>query len=171
MMSRGPVPQSNNLKLLRGNPGRRPLAGTDLEFEPLKDLTPPAGLSKHAEEEWNRVAPELAANGLLTVVDVPPLLIYCNAWSRYLECQELIDREGLMQNLTLKNGEPYSQQHPAVGVAKTQIDIMNKFGAKFGLTPLERGRLKATDTTQQDKSEAAKKRERDQLFGKRPNAE
>lgn len=67
------------LKLLAGNPGKRPL--NDREPDPgALDLTPPAELSAEAVPQWNRIAPMLAKCGVLKQSDRDILAHYCEAY-------------------------------------------------------------------------------------------
>ena len=66
----GPPPQPIALRLLRGNPSKRPIK---TGFEPPKPPEPPAPpefLTSFALDEWRRVAPELHALGVLLFPDV-----------------------------------------------------------------------------------------------------
>lgn len=72
------------LKLLAGNPGKRPL--NDLEPNPgALDLTPPAELSADAVPQWNRIAPMLAQCGVLKQSDRDILAHYCEAYVVFYE--------------------------------------------------------------------------------------
>ena len=68
-----------HLRLLRGNPGKRPIKPEPEPAVPDKPPEPPNFLSDEAKNEWWRVAPELHALSLLTVLDVMPLAAYCQA--------------------------------------------------------------------------------------------
>ena len=68
-MPNPPVPFP--LKVLRGNPGKRPM-----KFEPRPEQhadvpEPPAFITGYAADEWWRTAPELHRLGLLIRIDVP----------------------------------------------------------------------------------------------------
>jgi phage terminase small subunit len=66
----GSRPMPIRLKLLRGNPGRRPVRGSFEPPQPPAPSEPPDFLTGYAREEWDRVAPGLHLFGLLTAVDV-----------------------------------------------------------------------------------------------------
>ena len=78
MGKRGPAPKPTALKVLQGNPGKRPLNDKEPEYEKSDELLkPPPYLSTHAKKEWKRIAPMLLNNGLLTNVDISALGAYC----------------------------------------------------------------------------------------------
>ena len=66
MATRGRKPKPTALKVLEGNPGKRPL--NDREPVPPKGtLKCPAWLLPEAKKEWKRLAPALEAMGVLTM--------------------------------------------------------------------------------------------------------
>ena len=64
----GPVPKPTALKLLDGNPGRRPI---DLdEFRPATAIPScPSHLVGEAKIEWDRISAELVRYGMISEVD------------------------------------------------------------------------------------------------------
>jgi len=56
------------VKLLRGNPGKRPLNEGEPQPTPLAPACPPE-LSPTAKDEWNRIIVELVELGLMTNLD------------------------------------------------------------------------------------------------------
>ena len=73
---RGRKPKPTRLKLIEGNPGRRPIRGDEPQ-PPASQPTCPAHLSPTAKAEWKRLAQSLNAIGLLTQVDRAALAAYC----------------------------------------------------------------------------------------------
>ena len=82
MGRRGPPPKPTKLKLLAGNPGKRPL--NRREPQPRK-TTPrcPAWLGKEARAVWKRMVPELRRMGVLTVIDGEALAAFCQTYARW----------------------------------------------------------------------------------------
>jgi P27 family predicted phage terminase small subunit len=142
---RGPPPSPSYLKLLRGNPGKRRIPP-----EPQPEIAPtcpepPPFLGEYAREEWHRVAPELHACNLLTVVDVMTLAAYCNAYAQWRTAVELLQRmaatdpaRGLLVKTAV--GE---RRNPLVKIAVDAATGMLRFAGEFGLTPVARARLGA----------------------------
>ena len=64
------------LRVLQGNAGHRALPKN--EPQPPLGAQPPAWLTPAALEEWNRLAPELEASRVLTVLDADCLAHYCD---------------------------------------------------------------------------------------------
>ena len=73
---RGPRPTPTHLKLLRGNPGRRPLPN-EPELELPDCLDAPPYLQGYGADEWHRIAKTLYDAGLLKNCDVSVRRILC----------------------------------------------------------------------------------------------
>lgn len=105
------------LKLLRGNPGRRPLPKD--EPQPALGAKPPAWLSEVARREWDRKAPMLEKLGVLTEADEDALATYCELFAAF-------------------------QYHAKCGNTSARTaGEMRQYLAKFGMTPADRSRVSA----------------------------
>jgi phage terminase small subunit len=72
---RGPKPIPAHLKLVRGNPGRRPIKPGTQVAPSLPEPLP--FLCDDAKAEWARVVPALYALRLLSKLDTAALAAYC----------------------------------------------------------------------------------------------
>ncbi len=124
------------MKVLSGNPGKRPINQDEPKPRPIAPKCP-SWLDKEAKREWKRVAPELERLGLLTVVDGAALAAYCQAYARWKQAEELIKREGM----TVTTDSGYMMPHPAVKIAEKAQQLIKSFCAEFGLTPSSRSRM------------------------------
>jgi len=140
-MGKGRKPKPTALKKLEGNPGRRPLNGS--EPQPRSDCPEcPAWLSDEAKEEWNRIAPELHRLGLLTYVDMAALAGYCESWAQYQRAVKYINENGDFFVMYNEDGSVrYMQQVPQVAIASNALKHVRAFAAEFGLTPSSRSKL------------------------------
>ena len=75
-----------SLKILEGNPGKRPIRGNEPQ-PPRSQPTCPAHLSPTAKAEWKRLAQSLNKIGLLTQVDRAALAAYCQSYGRWVEAE------------------------------------------------------------------------------------
>jgi P27 family predicted phage terminase small subunit len=132
---RGRPPKPTRLKLLTGNPGKRPLNDSEPQPAPGSPACP-EWLDDAARIEWHRVAPELARLGLLTQVDLAALASYCQAWAEFQAATELIQKEG--RHFTSK-GRKYP--HPAVAHQRSAWKAIGEFSARFGFSPSSRSKL------------------------------
>lgn len=130
-----PNPEPAALKALKGNPGNRPIKE---EPQPtMRAPKPPADLAGEAFAEWARVVPELDAIGLLSVVDRAYLVAYCEAWASFCEAREELNTNGVL----VMGRDGGLVRNPAAMVMKDSLDMMLKYGAKFGLSPADRARM------------------------------
>jgi P27 family predicted phage terminase small subunit len=135
MGERGPAPKPTSLRILEGNPSKRPLPKS--EPKPAVGATCPDWLPAEAKAEWQRVAPELERMGLLTKVDSTALAAYCAAYARWRAAEEAIAVHGL----TFLTESGYAAQRPEVGIANKAMADIRAFCKEFGLTPSARGRM------------------------------
>lgn len=114
---RGPAPTPTALKILKGNPGRRPLNTREAAPE-LGMPAMPARLRPEAQVVWKELAPILMACGLLTKADGRAFALVCDALADYDE-----DRGAG------KRGD-------------TSFTKLRQMLPEFGLTPASRSRIK-----------------------------
>lgn len=139
MGRRGPPPQPTKLRVLHGNPGKRPL--NKQEPQPKRGRPScPRWLTGEARKEWKRVVPELERLGLLTIVDRTALATYCQAWARYVEAEAMITRYG---SILKSEKSDYIQVSPYATISKQNALLVKAFCQEFGLTPASRTRIAA----------------------------
>ena len=121
------------LKLLEG--GKAPAKA---KAEPKPSNTAPrrpAGLTRRARVHWDRLAPELIKMGVLTSWDVNLFGAYCEAMARYEEARLLVNKHGLLTDGQKGN----LVKNPAVQIQRDSSLEAMRIGARFGLSPSERG--------------------------------
>jgi P27 family predicted phage terminase small subunit len=143
----GPPPKPTALKLLDGNPGRRPI---DLdEFRPATAIPScPEHLVGEAKVEWDRITAELARYGMITEVDRAAISIICTLWARHVEAEEMIQRAAKASGgtgLFVKSPNGYPIQSPWLGVSNRAIELYKSYLAEFGLSPAARCRVSPSD--------------------------
>ncbi|MBV1819989.1 phage terminase small subunit P27 family [Clostridium cochlearium] len=138
MATRGRKPKPTALKVLEGNPGKRPL---NIDEPKPKKKAPrcPSWLEPVAKKEWRRMSKTLEQIGVLTQVDGAAFAGYCQAYARWREAEEFLTKHGTI----FKTPSGYIQQVPQVSIAQTYLKIMKDFCLEFGLTPSARTRIKA----------------------------
>lgn len=136
MAMRGRKPKPTAVKVLEGNPGKRPLN----MYEPvLEKKAPecPSWLNDEAKAEWDRLADKMVNLGTLTEMDMAAFAGYCQSYARWKEAEEFIEKHGTI----VKTPSGYWQQVPQVSIAQTNLKVMLKFCSEFGLTPSSRSRM------------------------------
>ena len=133
---RGRKPTPTALKLLRNNPGRRPL-NTAEPKPPAGRTGPPAYLTGAAATEWRRLAPELARLGLLTTIDRDALAAYCQTFARWRDAEAAVKKHGMV--LKGRDGGPVLS--PYVTIANRALAQLRGWQTEFGMTPSARSRV------------------------------
>jgi P27 family predicted phage terminase small subunit len=147
-MKTGPRPQPTKIKILKGNPGRRPLPEGEPEPE-AKIPQCPKHLDKEARKEWRRMSRLLFELGLLTEIDRAALAAYCVSWSRWIKAEEKLKTEDVICVTT----KGWAFQNPWLSVSRAALKDMHIFLSEFGMTPSARTRVKATPPKEQDPKE------------------
>lgn len=133
---RGRRPKPTRLKVLTGNPGKRPLNCDEPQPEAqIPDC--PSELGPGAKREWERLVGELGKLKLLTNLDRAALAAYCGAYGLWAEATEAIQKYGTM----VKSPSGYPIQSPYVSIANRQAEIMMRISSEFGFTPASRSRI------------------------------
>ena len=141
MGQRGPIPTPSALRVLRGNPGRRRQTKTEPTLPPgIPD--PPAFLSEIALQEWQRVAPALAAAGLMTPLDRAGLAVYSALWGHLVEAERDVKANGLTLTTTTAAGKRRTVPNPSAAVLSRVAALLRSFLVEFGMTPASRARLR-----------------------------
>jgi P27 family predicted phage terminase small subunit len=135
---RGRRPKPTRLKLLTGNPGKRPMNENEPRPEAAVPKCPPE-LSPLARQEWDRLVGELATLRMLTNLDRAALAAYCGAYALWAEAMEAIQKYGAM----IKSPQGFPIQSPYLAIANRQAEIMMRIASEFGFTPASRSRISA----------------------------
>lgn len=149
---RGRKPKPTALKLLQGNPGKRPIDANEPQpAVPAGDRAPyaPRFLCDEGKAEWRRIIGYLLEAGLYTEVDRTALAMYCQAFGRWIEAEKQVDERGPI--CTSDNGNLY--QNPWVAIANKRWDQVRKVMAEFGMTPSSRTRVTVAMPEEKDELE------------------
>jgi P27 family predicted phage terminase small subunit len=147
-MQRGAKPTPAPLRLLRGNPGQRPLpAGNPqpLRLDRVPDPPEDVARSDYARSEWNRMAPELWRLNLLTIADVQPLGLYCTAYARWRDAEDALyavaKDDPVFKGLVVDGAMGGKIANPLVKIASTAGLNLLRYAVEFGFTPSSRTRI------------------------------
>lgn len=135
MRGRKPTPVA--MRVLHGNPGRRPLRnarpGTALDTPDVPDF-----LDGEARAEWNRTLAEHEGTGLLTRADRALLAAYCVMWSRFVAAERHVTEHGPIVAAP-RTATPMPNPH--LKVSRDALDRLLKIAGELGLSPVSRARL------------------------------
>jgi P27 family predicted phage terminase small subunit len=144
-MRRGTKPKPTAIRVLQGNPGKRPLPKREPRPPDAGVPEPPAALSEIARAEWITVAPVLHRMNLLSEIDRQALAAYCEACARWAVAQTAVNEmargDPRTGGLLIKSPNGIVYENPLVGIARRAALDAVRFGAEFGMTPSSRTRL------------------------------
>lgn len=141
-MKPGRPPKPTNLKLVQGNPGRRPIEkGETTPDVAIPDC--PDHLTPEGKAEWDRITPLLLRYRLVTEIDTAALALYCQAYGRWKEAERKIAemREKGGDGLLVKAPSGYPIQNPYLAIANRAMEDCHKYLQQFGLSPSARTRV------------------------------
>jgi len=133
---RGRRPKHPKIKLLEGNPGKRPISNV-LDEEPMEKIQKPDFFDKYASRIWDELAPQLVADGRLTPLTKAGFEILCVLKGRMIKIEEELQSQNFLKQGYRKD----SVKNPLLTIYKTTVDQFFKFAQEYGLTPQSRQRL------------------------------
>ena len=149
-MARGRKPTPTHLKVVTGNPGRRPLNGAEPEAQRARPSCP-SHASDKAKETWGYVCGILDRMGLLAEPDALALEMLCEAYAEYLAAREELREFGSRYYQTENQaGGVMHRAHPAVAVMQDADRRIRGWLAEFGMTPSARSRVKVDGAKEDD---------------------
>lgn len=98
----------------------------------------PDTLSAEARVEWDRLAPDLTACGLLTAADRAIFAGYCQAWADY---NKLTDQLNGMASWVWESEKGYRQSVPEISLRKEAWARIIQASSRMGLDPSSRSGL------------------------------
>ncbi|BGI51985.1 MAG: phage terminase small subunit P27 family [Candidatus Hamiltonella defensa (Ceratovacuna japonica)] len=140
MAGRRPTPTA--LKLVTGNPGRRPL--NSAEPTPPYSAQPPTHLSNTAKDTWERLTQLLNSMSVLTLADAFALERLCDIYDEILRYRAMIQRKGETFEVHSQNGV-LIKANPAVSMLSDADKRFKSYLVEFGLTPAARTKVRTHD--------------------------
>lgn len=153
----GPRTTPTVIKMIKGNPGRRPLSENEPKPE-IADRVPaaPRHLDDLAKKEWKRMAKELHQLGLLTNIDITALAAYCASYSLWVSAMLQIQKHGVL----IKAQSGFPMQSPYLQIANKAQGEMRKWLVEFGMTPSSRAGLKVDKPKSKSKTQSFRDRKK-----------
>lgn len=141
-MGRKPTP--SHIKLVKGNPGRRPL--NKREPKPKRVVpSPPEHLPPAAAVHWGRFAALFDRMGVLTEADAQALERLCCLYQETVELQQVLEKDGRFYTTTNSAGDKMIRPHPAAAQLADADRRFRGYLSDFGGTPSARVRVKTED--------------------------
>ena len=141
MGRRGPPPKPTHLKLLAGNPGKKPL--NTREPSPKKGIPRcPEWLTEDAKLAFRRLTETLKDMGIVSLSDRDAMTSYAQVYSLWKEMSLFIQKHGVGYPIKDDKGNLKGfGQFPQVAVQRNCLVLMKAYQQEFGLTPASRSRV------------------------------
>ena len=135
---KGRRPKPTALKILEGNPGRRPLPRNEAKPPAVCTLDAPRTLDAVGRQEWRRLAPQLQRLGLLTEIDRSALECCCELYSelRQLRAQ---------RRRWLRDTAKRDDVRRVDAALDRKVGLFRQYLVEFGLTPSSRARVETDE--------------------------
>jgi P27 family predicted phage terminase small subunit len=137
----GPRPRPTALKIFRGTTRKDRLNPDEPQLAPAPESfdTPPIELDGDdiASAYWTSNVPMLRKIGLISEAERGPLIALCQQWSRYIDAQNEIQKNGAVDF----SGEHGPMMSPYVAVADKSLGHLLKLWGELGLSPSGRSRM------------------------------
>jgi P27 family predicted phage terminase small subunit len=147
MGKRGPAPKPTALRIVHGDKNQHPERVNDAEPLPSAgEVVPPGWLSPEAVEVWGERVPDLVDKRVMTPWDIEAFAVYCDAVVLHRDAAGHLHEEGAVIEAPVfdKNGKPTGhrmQKSQWAYVWKDTAEIIQRYGARFGLTPSDRSQI------------------------------
>ncbi|MFD6421719.1 phage terminase small subunit P27 family [Streptomyces sp. NPDC060198] len=141
----GPAGKPTALRVLHGD--RKDRINTDEPQPGQGDIVAPDWLSADALEVWDALVDDLVAKGVMTPWDVEAYANWCDAVARRRDAAAHVAEEGAVVELPVfnKNGDLTGHRqgkNPWLMALDSADAQVQRYGARFGLTPSDRAQLK-----------------------------
>lgn len=168
-MGAGRPNKPTQLKVLQGNPGKRPLPKNEPR-PPEGEVKTPPWLHGKARTAWRWIAPILDRMGLLTTADPHALALLCEAYAEYIQAREIVRKLGMTyesrifrattKRVTIEEtdeaDDPESgwsimiRPRPEVAIAADAWRRAHRMLVEFGMTPSSRAKVSVNPAEEWD---------------------
>lgn len=136
---RGRKPKDCALKLVTGNPGRRPLPNSGGPFV-AGPIDKPADLDAYASTEWDRLADALGS--VLNASCRGILLVAVNAYAQMMQADAVIRKSGLTYQTSSREAGIVIRQRPEVRIRDAARAAYHRALMDLGASPVARTRVR-----------------------------
>jgi P27 family predicted phage terminase small subunit len=159
-MAQKPTPTA--IRLVKGNPGKRPMPKNEPKFKmPKERIAPEEYLGKHADimteyarDAWDIITPDLHSAGVLTIGDYMACIGLCIALGDYIEARKYAAKSGRF----IVNEDKKPKTSPFVTRAAHAWESAYSMMAAFGMNPSDRTRIRSAIEAKTDDNPFVRKK-------------
>lgn len=141
-----------NLRVLEGNPSKRPLPQNEPKPVPIAPKCP-SWANRYGKRLWKELIPEMERLGLVTKIDGASFAAMCHSYGVWVECEQYLKKHGRTYEYTNKAGETNMIARPEVAIGQKALAEFRRWAAEFGLTPAARTKIEVKVQTEEDPME------------------
>lgn len=144
-MAKGRKAESNALKVLKGTD--QPCRMRDEpNFEKIAKIPKaPTYMNHYAKKVYKITAEQLAALGVLDVVNINAVIMYANEMGKYIEAEEQLKVEGRTMIEKSDKGVSRTVRNPLDRMASEYLSNAKMLAVELGVTPASASKVKVTD--------------------------
>lgn len=135
---RGPKPTPTVIRMLRNNPGKRPINKNEPQPEALPTACPDELIDAASQAEWRRTIVPAIERGHITAADRSFAIAHCDLWATW---QDQLAEARKHPHVVSAGKSKHPIPNPARGMANKTLLLLAKVDAELGLTPSSRSRV------------------------------
>jgi len=143
---RGRKKKPVEIKMMEGNPGKRPLDDVinvhDIKKVDDGQIVKPKWMTARAKAVWNRLSPALEKLGILTVLDRESFVGFCQSYADWVDAR--LEAQKYRQDKSEYARRKYKEN---MKLADKAFEKWRVLATEFGLTPSSRGRISVSKQT------------------------
>jgi P27 family predicted phage terminase small subunit len=135
---RGRKPTPTVLRVLRGNPSKRPMNTNEPKPDPLSDEYPDELQDTEARDEWTRTIVPAIEIGQITAADRVFAIAHCELWATW---RSQLAEAAKHPHVVAVGHNKHPMPNPARTMSNKTLQLLAKVDAELGLTPVSRSRV------------------------------
>ncbi len=149
----GPPRTPTHLRLVKGNPSKRPINKD--EPKPAQRVPPtPKHFTKQGKYWFRRLGEQLVGIGVLTELDGKALEMLVDAYVDYRLAKDALESEGAKKEITTTTGDARVKPSDFLGECREARKEIRGWLQEFGMTPASRSKVNAKGAETADPLEA-----------------
>jgi P27 family predicted phage terminase small subunit len=136
---KGRKPKLLEMRVLTGNPGRRPLGQSSNAPFLAGELEKPGWLDAHGSKEWDRLVSTLAR--ILSPASAGMVLIACDAYSEWMRAVAAIEKEGETYTTVNVHNQEFVRPRPEVAMRSSARTAYFRALSELGASPVAHTRV------------------------------
>lgn len=144
---RGRKPKPTALRVLQGNPGKRPFNRFEPKAAPLSEECPDELAFDDERDEWARTIAPAIRIGQVSAGDRCAAIAHCVQWATW---RSQVVEANKHAHVIGVGPQKHPMPNPARTMANKTLQLLLKIDAELGLTPVSRARVQTSGAASDD---------------------